>query len=222
MPSTVASGTIIPLGECENFAVMAGTAASFNGEQTVLYSGSVGVSPGTAITGNYGLVTGSVANNNNDAINCIANLGTAYLAASGATCNTVQPSENLGGLTLYPGVYCSGSGAFIITSSTILTLDGQADKSAQWIFQSATTVITSTASQVVLSNGADAKNVFWAIGSSATIGYNSKFAGTILAKVSISVESSAVIVGRTLALAAVSYAGKSMVTMPDEIAEFQV
>ena len=205
----------IPLGSCQNFAVQAGTAVSFNGVLTTVFTGSVGVAPGTAITGSYSLGTGSVQANSASAILCAADLIIAYGAAAGATCkpNNLLPSSDLSGLTLYPGVYCSASGAFII-SATTLTLDGKGSSSSEWIFQTATTLNTATATSFILQNGAQAKNVYWAIGSSATIGYSSSFQGTILAKVSITYGSSSVIVGRGLAMAAVTFAGSSSMTLP--------
>ena len=148
-------------------------------------------------------------------IQCASDLIIAYGAASGATCDphNLLPSSDLSGLTLYPGVYCSASGAFII-SATTLTLDGRGDSNAEWIFQTATSLVTATATSFILQNGAQAKNIYWSIGSSATIGYSSSFQGTILAQVSISFGASSVIVGRGLAMAAVSFAGDSSVTLP--------
>ena len=188
---------------------------SFNGALTTIFTGSVGVAPGTSITGSYAIKTGALEQNSVKSIQCASDLIIAYGAASGATCEprNLLPSSDLSGLTLYPGVYCSASGAFII-SATTLTLDGRGDSNAEWIFQTATSLVTATATSFILQNGAQAKNIYWSIGSSATIGYSSSFQGTILAKVSISFGESSVIVGRGLALAAVSFAGGSSVTLP--------
>ena len=188
---------------------------SFNGALTTIFTGSVGVAPGTSITGSYAVKTGALEQNSLKSIQCASDLIIAYGAASGATCDphNLLPSSDLSGLTLYPGVYCSASGAFII-SATTLTLDGRGDSNAEWIFQTATSLVTATATSFILQNGAQAKNIYWSIGSSATIGYSSSFQGTILAQVSISFGASSVIVGRGLAMAAVSFAGDSSVTLP--------
>ena len=218
MPSYSAyntSGIIIPLGSCKDFAVLAGTAVSFNGALTTVFTGSVGVAPGSAVSGSYELGTGSVEVNSANAILCAADLIIAYGAASGAKCkaSNVLASSDLAGLTLSPAVYCSASGFFIISAST-LTLNGKGNSNAQWIFQTATTLTTATATSFILQNGAAAKNIYWAIGSSATIGLSSSFVGTILAKVSVSYGSTSTIVGRGLAMAAVSFASNSAMTLP--------
>ena len=205
----------IPLGVCSSFAVQAGTAVSFNGALTTINTGNIGVAPGTDINGNYVLVDGSVNNNNALAVQCTADLGIAYNAASGAICppsNLLQAAD-LAGLTLIPGVYCSASGKFILSAAT-LTLNGLNRPNPQWIFQTATTLTTSTATSFILENGAQASNVYWALGTSATIGSSSSFVGTILAKVSISYGSSSMIVGRGLAMAAVSFASGSAMALP--------
>jgi hypothetical protein len=85
-------------------------------------------------------------------------------------------------LTPYIGVYCSASGALTISASTV-TLDARGNSSSQWIFQTETSLVTATATSFILKNGAQAENVFWVIGSSASIGYSSSFIGTILAQV---------------------------------------
>jgi hypothetical protein len=206
---------VIYLGVCADFTVQAGTAVSFNGVQTTVFTGSVGVAPGTSISGNYALVSGVEEKNSLNAIQCTADLKIAYLAASGATCmpNNILQSADLAGRTLLPGVYCSASGSFILSAST-LTLDAKGDSNAQWIFQTSTSLSTATATSFILQNGAQAKNVYWAIGSSATIGYSSNFIGTILAQVSVTFGYSSVIVGRGLAMAAVTFESGSKITLP--------
>ena len=214
-PSVMFQPIAIPLGVCSSFAVQAGTAVSFNGALTTINTGNIGVAPGTDINGNYVLVEGSVNNNNALAVQCTADLGIAYKAASEAICppsNLLQAAD-LAGLTLIPGVYCSASGKFILSAAT-LTLNGLNRPNPQWIFQTATTLTTSTATSFILENGAQASNVYWALGTSATIGSSSSFVGTILAKVSITYGSSSMIVGRGLAMAAVSFNSGSTMALP--------
>jgi hypothetical protein len=98
--------------------------------------------------------------------------------------------------------------------SGAVTLNGTGDSDSEFIFQTATTLTTATATFFILINGAQAKNVYWQIGSSATLALGSSFVGNILAGVSISVDHTTAIVGRLLAQAAVSFAGDDSITLP--------
>jgi hypothetical protein len=102
----------------------------------------------------------------------------------------------LGGSTLLSGVY-NGSSSFAITGA--LTLDAGDDPDSVWIFQIGSTLDTAVGSQIILVNGAQANNVFWQVGSSATLGTDSYFAGNILALTSITLNSGATVDGRLLA-----------------------
>jgi hypothetical protein len=210
------NGTTI-FGSCANFSVQAGTAVSFNGAQTSVATGDVGVAPGTAITGNVAVVTGSIEANTSPAINCAADELTAYDELQGLTCTTdnTLASSDLSGLTLFPGVYCSASGVFTI-SATTLTLDGNGDEDSQFIFQTATTLTTSTATSFILTNGTQANNVYWQIGTSATLGLGSSFVGHIVAGVTINVGHTSTVVGRCLAQAAVNFEGGDTITLPSQ------
>jgi hypothetical protein len=106
-------------------------------------------------------------------------------------------SGDLGGQTLAPGVYKSTS---TIGITGQLALDAGGDPNAVWIFQIGSALTTATSSTIVLLNGASAGNVFWQIGSSATVGATSVFCGTIVAQASISCGSGASVAGRLLAL----------------------
>ena len=110
---------------------------------------------------------------------------------------TFTPIFDLGGLTLGAGVYNDPS-SFWITGT--LTLDGGGDPNAVWIFQAGSTLITGSGSNVALIGGAQASNVFWQVGSSATLGTGSHFEGSILASESISLNTGAALTGRALAL----------------------
>jgi hypothetical protein len=148
------NGTTI-FGRCALSSVQAGTAIAFNGGQTLVAAGNVGVAPGTAITGNVILGTGSIEACTAPAIECAADELIAYEVLKNLTCtseNTLANSD-LSDVTLISGVYCSSSGALSI-SATTLTLDGNGDYDSQFIFQTVTTVITATATSFVLINGA--------------------------------------------------------------------
>lgn len=207
------NGTTI-FGRCANFSIQAGTAVSFNGAETDINTGSVGTAPGNSITGNSRLSNGyTYEPNTSPAINCAADEGSAYTNLAGIPCTTTLDNSDLSGETLFPGVYCTGSGVFTLKTAT-LYLDAQGDSNAQFIFQTASTLTTSTNTNIVLLNGALAENIFWQVGSSATLGSSSSFIGQILAYASISVGTTVDVVGRLYAQAAVSFAGNDKIELP--------
>lgn len=187
------SPTPVPLGSAANFAVLAGATVTNTGLTTV--TGDLGVSPGTAVTGfPPGTVNGTIHAGNPTAAQ--ADLTTAYNNAAGRT-GGASVSGNLGGLTLTPGLYTSTSSLEI--SSGDLTLNAQGNANAVFIFQMASTLTTTSGRQVILSGGAQASNIFWQVGSSATFGTTSVFKGNILALQSITLTAGATLDGRALA-----------------------
>ena len=203
----------INLGGCADYAVIAGSSAAFNGLNTVVTSGNVGVTPGTSVTGTYQLQDGSVEVNSTGANQCMADRTTAYNAAAAAVCPTANIVNELGGLTLAAGVYCTSGGRMSVSAGTV-TLDAAGDSSAVWIFQTPSALYTAPNTQFLLLNGAQANNIFWKVGSSASLGYSSTFAGTILAYASIAVNENAVVSGRALAGAAVTFASADVIAVP--------
>ncbi len=186
----------VSLASAASFAVLAGSTVTNTGATAV--TGDLGVSPGTAVTGfPPGTVVGTV--HAGDAVAAQAELDstTAYNDAAGRTLCPIAVAGNLGGLTLTPGLYKSTSSLAI--SSGDLTLDAQADASAAFIFQIASTLTTTTGRQVILAGGAQPSNIFWQVGTSATLGTASIFSGTILADQSISLNTGATLHGRALA-----------------------
>jgi hypothetical protein len=153
------------------------------------------VSPGTAITGFAAIAPGTIHSADAFALQAQNELTAAYNAAAGAA-STATKAGDLGGQTLFAGVYTSSSSLGITGT---LTLDGQNNPNAQFIFQVASALTTATSSNVVLINGAQPSNIFWQIGSSATLGTTSSFSGKILALSSISLGTGAVLQGRALA-----------------------
>ena len=207
MESTAAASISVLLGSCEDSALQSETGITFNGKVTTINSGNIAVSPGTSITGSYKLQSGTAHSNDAYAQQCTADMKTAYSQASSLTCNNLIGTD-LSGITLTPGVYCSGSGTFTLNTGS-LYLDAQGDATAEWVFQTAATFITSSATSVVLQNGAQANKVYWAIGTSVTLGSTCSMVGTLLAKVSITFGSGSSILGRGLAQSAISFASGS-------------
>lgn len=185
----------VSLGSAGSYAVLAGTTITNTGNTTV--GGDLGLSPGTAVTGfPPGQVTGATHKADSAALQAKNDLGTAFDAAAAIPTTATIPVE-LGGTTETPGVYDSPAGTFGITGT--LTLDAQGDPNAVFVFKAASTLITASASNVKLVNGAQAANVFWIVGSSATLGTYSILSGNILALTSITVTTGATVDGRTLA-----------------------
>jgi Ice-binding-like/Bacterial Ig-like domain len=177
-----------------NFSVLAGSTVTNTGSTTV--SGDVGVSPGTAVTGfPPGLAGGAIHAADGAAAQAQAALTAGYIDAAGRSGGTPVAGD-LVGQTFTAGVYKSTSSLAI---SGDVTLDAQGDPAAVFIFQISSTLTTGSGSHVVLANGASACNVFWQVGSSATLGTSSVFKGNILALTSITITTGVNLEGRALA-----------------------
>ncbi len=200
MLSPAAAQAVIPidLGSARPFGVVAGAAVTATGN-TIIH-GDVGVWPGVTTTGLVpGVsVTGLIHVGDAVAMQAHADAALAYAAAAGASCGHVLTGQDLGGLTLSPGVYCFASSAQLTGT---LTLDGMNDPNAAFIFQIGSTLITATGAQVLLTNGATGDGTFFQVGSSATLGTNTAFAGSIAALASVTLTNgSSIHSGRALAL----------------------
>jgi len=194
--ATTAGQAPVPLGSADTFAVLAGSTVTSTGGTTV--NGDLGLSPGTAVTGfPPGVVNGAIHAGDAIAAQAQLDLTSAYNDAAGRTVGAITVAGNLGGQTLTPGLYKSTSSLEI--SSGDLTLDAQGDANAVFIFQMGSTLTTTAGRQVILSGGAQAANIVWQVGSSATLGTTSGFKGNILALTSITVTTGATVEGRLLA-----------------------
>jgi len=189
----------VNLGTSQSFAVLGGSTVTNTGPTVI--TGNVGVSPGSSVTG---FPPGTVAGGSIHAADAVAaqaqsDLTTAYNAAAGTPCGIDLTGQDLGGLTLTPGVYCFTSSAALTGT---LTLNFQGNPDALFLFKIGSTLTTASGSSVVLSNTAGATcptNLFWQVGSSATLGTGSTFAGNILALTSITATTGASLTGRALA-----------------------
>jgi type VI secretion system secreted protein VgrG len=185
----------LTLGTAENFAVLGGSTVTNTG-LSLIDGGDVGVSPGSAITGfGPGILLAPYTFHSDDAvaIQAQADLNTAYNTAAGLTPTQILSGQDLGGLTLTPGVYLFTSTAQLTGK---LTLDDQGNANAQFVFQIGSTLTTAANSSVVTINGGSVSgdHVFWQVGSSATLGSNTAFEGHILALTSITLNTGASIV----------------------------
>jgi hypothetical protein len=200
--SSTTAQTLPPLGAAESFAALAGTAITATGPAVI--SGNIGVSPGSAVTGfppavvvNGQIYTGvgSLAGP------AQSSALIAYNNLAGQPCGTnltgVILGQTPGFTSLPPGVYCFDTSAQL---NATLTLNDGGDPNAIFIFQIGTTLTTASSSQVVMSSGGRGKNVYWQVGTSATIGTSTTFRGNIIANTSITLTTSASTTGRVFAL----------------------
>src|SRR5579863_21805 len=210
--ASAATTTTVDLGTAAPYAVLAGSTVTNTGPSII--SGNIGVSPGTAVTGFGGAPNGTVINGSihaadAEAASAQAALTTAYNDAAGRVKTMSIPGFIGAGETLGSGVYNATSSLDVGGS---LTLNG--DSSAVFIFQAASTLVTDTGTTIRLTGGAQACNVFWQVGSSATLNSGTTFVGTVLASTAISVLSADTIRGRVLASTAAVTLDDDTITVP--------
>lgn len=202
------------LGAAGAFSILAGsTVTNVAGSPTTI-TGDVGVSPGLAITGlpagqpNPGSIYAGVGSNAGPAQ---AALTTAYNDLAGRPCGTNLTSLDLGGMTLAAGVYCFNSSAGLTGT---VTFDGQGNANAVFVIQIGSTLTTASSAAVNLIGGAQAQNVYWQVGSSATLGTGTAFRGNIVALSSITLNNGASLLGRALARNGAVTLDGNAVTLP--------
>ncbi len=196
--ATAAIVATVPLATSANYAVLGGSAVTNTGGSVL--NGSLGLSPGSSISGfPPGTVVppGTTDDNNAAAAQAQSDLTAAYINAAGRPI-TATTTADLANLQLQAGVYAGPShGALSLTGP--LVLDGAGDSTSVFIFQTNSSLVTASSSTVTLINGAQECNVFWQVGSDATLGTGSTFRGNLMALNAISVTTGVTVHGRALA-----------------------
>jgi type VI secretion system secreted protein VgrG len=191
-----AQASAVDLGTAKPFVVLGGSAATNTGPSVL--NGDLGISPGTSLVGfgSPAVVNGATHNNDAVAAGAQSDLTTAYDVAAAQPVTADLTGQDLGNLVLTAGAYRYATSAQMTGP---LTLDAQGDPAAQFVFEIGSTLTTASASSVVLANGASPCNVYWQVGSSATLGSTTAFAGNVMALTSISLDDAATVQGRLLA-----------------------
>ncbi len=203
------AATTLNLGSASTYAIIAGSTITNTGSSVI--HGDIGLSPGTSVTGfPPGIASGTINKANAASLAAQTAATGAYKVAAGATPASTVAAGTLGGTTLLPGNYHNST----LALNGTLTLNGNGDSSAIFIFQSDSTLITASSSKVILENGAQACNVFWQVGSSATLGTTTNFSGTILALTSATLDTGATVDGRVLAQTGAVTLDSNTVTVP--------
>jgi len=191
--SALAAAAPVGLGSAASFSVLAGSTVTNTGPTTMF--GDLGLSPGSSVTG-APHVLGQTHVDDAVAIEAKNALTTAYNDAASRPSNG-SAGTDLAGQVFLPGIRTASSS--LLLSSGSVTLDAQGNPNAVFIFQIGTTLITGSNTTVALVNGAQACNVFWQVGSSATLGTGTRFVGTVMASATITANTAATIHGRLLA-----------------------
>ncbi len=196
--SPASAQTAPSLGAAQSYAVLGGSAVTNTG--TTVVTGDLGLSPGSAVTGfPPGIVlSGTIHAADAGAAAAQVSVTAAYNTLASQGCTQDLTGQDLGGLTLTPGVYCFSTSAQLTGT---LTLNAQGNPAAVFIFRIGSTLTTASGSSVVVINGGGQTpcNVFWQVGSSATLGTNSLLVGNLLALTSITLTTGAAVTGRALA-----------------------
>lgn len=197
LPGLALAAVAPPLGTAQSYAVL-GATPNVNNTGPTIVTGDLGVSPAAAVIGfPPGIVIGTIHAGDAAAASAQGANTTAYGALAGQACDTsFGVPTDLAGMTLVPGVYCFASSA---SNTGLLMLDGLGNPNAVWVFKIVSTLISGPGSTVTVINSGQDCNVFWQVGSSATLGTTTTFVGNILALTSITLQTNASLSGRAFA-----------------------
>jgi len=210
----------VTLGAAGAFNILAGSAVTNTDtiSNPTSIEGLVGVYPGSAVSGlpNALVPAGNIHAGDSVAQNAKVALLIAYNDAMSRSLDAISLPGNLGGLTLAPGLYVNSSSSGIsgTGANAILHLDAQGDPNACWIFKMGSTLITDPGTSIVLAGEAQAKNIYWAVGTSSTLGTDSIFKGNVLAEIAITLNTGVNLEGRALTNTAAVTLDKNTITLP--------
>ncbi|MDQ3047153.1 MAG: Ig-like domain-containing protein [Bacteroidota bacterium] len=208
--TSTGQGTV-DLATAGNFAILAGAGITNTG--LTIINGDAGTSPTGTVNGfPPGIVNGSINAADPIAAQAKLDLTAAYNDAQGRATGAISLPGDLSGLTLAPGLYTNASS--VMLSAGNVTLDAMGDANAIFILQMGSTLTTNPGTGFILAGGAQAKNIFWSVGTSATLGTNSTFYGNILADQSISMNTGAILNGRALTRIGAVTLQSNQVNMP--------
>lgn len=198
----VAQAAEVDLGTAAPYRALGASAVTntgpsvLNGDLGVFQPGGGALTGFVTVDGGPGIVNGAIHDDDANAQSAQSDLTTAYNVAAGEPSSANLTGQDLGGMTLTPGTYTYSTSAQLTGA---VTLNAQGDPNARFIIQMGSTLTTASNSSVLLTNGANPCNVYWQVGSSATLGTNTAFTGTIMANTSISANTGATFIGRALA-----------------------
>jgi len=199
-------------GSASNVAVLGGSTVTSTGATEI--TGDLCVCPGSTITGfPQGIVNGTIHADDAVAAQAHSDALIAYNTLVAITGATDLTGQNLGGRTLTPGTYNFDTSAQL---TGVLTLDGQGLSNPEFVIQIGSTLTTASASSILLINGAIYDNIFFQVGSSATIGAGTDFSGNIIALTSDTLNTGATVNGRVFAInGAVTLDGNTIIAVPE-------
>jgi hypothetical protein len=200
---------------------MASTTITYDGVQTQIIIGDIGVSPGTSITGDFNFIDGGgEVKTTTETAQCEADRDAAFATALtlGTTSGALDlSSTDINGKVFQTGVYTFAAAIGWSGAGSKVTLDGEGHHDAMFLFIAGTTLVTAAGTEVVLLDGAHAAHVFWVLGSAATLGAGCIFQGTIIAGTAITFGTGAELTGRALAKSAITHESKALVTLPARV-----